>query len=452
MAAAKKMPGPHGHWLLGCLRRMQRDPLGLYTQAWREYGDYVRLRILPGAYAYLLTHPDAIEHVLQKHHKNYRKPDVLLKPMRLLTGEGLFTAEGEPWLRLRRLDQPAFQRQHLARLSPLMVAAAETFLKERESVGADQPVDMLDAMMRVSLRIASTTLFSTDITDEADAIGPAYRTAFAYVSARMNSMPMLPPWFPTSRNRSFARAKRLLDRVVLGLIEKRRQAQHKPNDLLSLLLAAQDEETGKGMTDQQVKDEVLTLLTAGHETVGAALSWAWYLLGQHPNIQRDLHDEVHGRLRGRSPTLDDLPHLPMAKAVFEEAMRLYPPAWGLPREAIQSDEVKGFPIPRKAILVLCQFVTHRHPDFWTEPERFDATRFLPGQTAERHRFAYFPFGGGPRICIGNNFALIEGPLVLATIAQRFRIELLPDQTIVPDPTFTLRPKHGVLARLRPWSA
>jgi cytochrome P450 len=301
----------------------------------------------------------------------------------------------------------------------------------------------------VGLRIAGTTLFSTDIAAEADDIGRAYRVAFEHVSRRMNSPPLVPAWFPTPRNLAFRRAKRLLDRVVLGLVANRRQAASRPDDLLTLLLAARDEETGAGMTDEQVKDEALTLLTAGHETAGAALSWTWYLLGQHPQVQDDVADEVRGKLGGRSPTLEDLADLPLTRAAFEEALRLYPPAWGQPRESIQADEIDGYPIPAKAIVTLCQWVTQRHPDFWEEPERFKPERFLPGQAAGRHRFAYFPFGGGPRVCMGSNFALMEGPLVLATVLQRFRVDLVPGQTVVPGPTFTLRPKDGVKMRLRP---
>jgi cytochrome P450 len=234
--------------------------------------------------------------------------------------------------------------------------------------------------------------------------------------------------------------------VVLSLIAARRKDTTPKDDLLSLLLAAQDEETGVGMTDEQLKDEALTLLTAGHETVGAALSWTWYLLGRHPKVQEDLYDEVHGRLQGRSPTLEDLGELPLVRAVFEESMRLYPPAWGQPREAVADDEINGFSIPAKGTVTVNQWVTHRHPDFWDDPETFQPERFLPGH-AERPKFAYFPFGGGPRGCIGNTFAMLEGPLVLATIIRKFRVELVPGQLIVPDPTFTLRPRHGVQVRL-----
>lgn len=445
----KAFPGPRGNWLLGCLRQFQRDPLALYAQANREYGHYVRIRAFPGIYVYLLTHPEAVEHVLQKHHKNYRKPDFFNKTVSLLAGNGVLTSEGDFWLRQRRLMQPAFHRSHLAKLAPLMVAAAESFIREREAAGPGQPVDILDSMMKVGLRIAGTTLFSTDITAEADDIGKAYRVAFEYVSHRMNSPSLVPTWFPSPRNLAFRRAKRLLDRVVLGLIAARRTAASRPDDLLTLLLAAQVEETGVGMTDEQVKDEAVTLLTAGHETVGAALSWTWYLLGQNPQVQSNLYDEVRGKLQGRSPTLEDLADLSLTRAVFEEALRLYPPAWGQPRESIQADEVNGFPIPAKAIVTVNQWITHRHPDFWEEPEQFKPERFLPGQAAGRHKFAYFPFGGGPRVCIGNTFAMMEGPLVLATIVQRFRIELVQGQTVVPDPTFTLRPKYGVKVVLWP---
>jgi cytochrome P450 len=297
--------------------------------------------------------------------------------------------------------------------------------------------------MRLALRIGSVTLVGTDISGDADAIGHAYRTAFEYVSLKMNARLLFSPlWMPTQRNREFRKAKALLDRVVLDLVAARR-TQPARHDVLGLLLAAQDEETGVGMSDQQLKDEVLTLLTAGHETAGAALSWSIYLLATHPEIQQQLHEECAGHLGGRQPTADDLPKLPWATAVFEESMRLYPPAWGMPRETIAADEINGYPIPAKATIVVSQMLAHRHPDFWHEPDRFDPTRFLPGAAHDRPKFAYFPFGGGSRICIGNHMAMVEVPMILAALAQRFHFTLVPGQTVVPDPTFTLRPKDGV---------
>jgi cytochrome P450 len=252
-----------------------------------------------------------------------------------------------------------------------------------------------------------------------------------------------PLWVPTRLNRAYRRGKRLLDGVVLGVIESRRRAGPAADDLLGLLLAARDEESGTGMTDAQLRDEVLTLLFAGHDTTAAALSWAWYLLARHPEAQESLHDEAAAHLGGRTPTAEDLPHLPLATAVFEEAIRLYPPAPGLVRQAVEPDEINGYPVPRKAILMPSQWMTHRHPAYWEEPDRFRPERFLPGRAADRPKFAYFPFGGGPRVCIGNTFAQVEGALVLAALAQRFHFRPADDREVEPDMTFVLRPKGAV---------
>ncbi|MBI3837735.1 MAG: cytochrome P450 [Planctomycetia bacterium] len=446
--AARSWPEVRGHWLRGCLRQVQRDPLGLYHGAWREHGDYVRLRAFPGFYFYLLAHPDAIEHVLHANHKNYRKPDSANHSIGLLAGNGIIVSEGEFWRKQRRLMQPAFLRHQVVKLSSHMVESTDAFIRQWEQAEDGRTLDIVPEMMQLALRIASTSLFSTDISGDADAIGRAYRTAFGYVSLKMNGRLMFSPlWMPTRRNRRFRQAKALLDGVVLTLIARRRHEPAK-NDVLDLLLAAQDEESGKGMTDEQLKDEALTLLTAGHETTGAALSWAWYLLATHPDVQHALHEQVSSHLQGRSPTAEDLSSMPLATAVFEETMRLYPPAWGIPRETIDEDEICGYPIPAKATIILMQDIVHRHPDFWTEPDKFDPQRFLPPHNAGRPKFAYFPFGGGPRICIGNHFAMLEGPLALAALTQRFQFTLVPNQAIVPDATFTLRPKQGVYLTVR----
>ncbi len=413
----RRWSGPRGHWLLGCMRPIQKDPLNFYRDTWRTYGDYVRIRAFPGYDVYLLADPAAVEHVLAKNHKNYRKPDLLTGPIRLLAGNGILTSEGDFWLRQRRLSQPAFVRSHLGKLSAHMVAATEALLRAWAQAEDGRTLDITPEMMRLGLRIASTSLFGTDISGEADAIGGAYRVAFEYVGRKLGD-PLLPPlWVPTRRNRQFRRCKAVLDRVVLQLIESRRRNGVAANDVLDLLLAAQDEDSGAGMSDQQLRDEVITLLTAGHETVGAALSWAWYLLGQHPDVQQALHDEVSARLHGRTPTMDDLPHLPLATAIFEETLRLYPPAPGLAREALEPDELNGYPVPARALLMPSQWVIHRHPAFWSEPDRFQPERFLPTSPQNRPKFAYFPFGGGPRMCIGNHFAPVEGPL--SGSAKRF---------------------------------
>ena len=439
---AKTWPEERGRRLRGCLRQLQRDPLGLYSGAWHKYGDYVRLRALPGYYFYMLAHPAAIEHVMHTNQKNYRKPDVFYSSVSLLAGNGILTSEGTFWRKQRRLMQPAFLKHSVARLSSHMVAATESLIRDWQQAEDNRSFDVVPEMMGLALRIASTSLFSTDISGEANAIGHAFRVAFEYISLKMNGRMWTPLWMPTRTNREFRQSKALLDKVVLDLIDRRRQ-ESSQNDLLDVFLSAQDEESGEHMTDQQLKDEVITLLTAGHETTGAALSWAWYLLAENQDIQHELAEQVRSHLGGRPPTVDDLPSMPLATAVFEETMRLYPPAWGLPRESIEADEINGYPVPAKAMLVVLQCLVHRHADFWKEPDTFDPTRFLPPHNTGRPKFAYFPFGGGPRICIGNHFAMIEGPLVLAALAQRFHFTLVPGQAIEPDPTFTLRPKNGV---------
>jgi cytochrome P450 len=446
-AAPKPWPEHPGAWLRGCMRELRAAPLDFYPAVRRRCGPYARIRAVPGAWFYLVTHPDGVEHILQKNHKNYRKPDVLIKPVRYLMGNGLFSSEGDFWLRQRRLMQPAFHRPQIAALARQMSAAAAALGDEWGRGESGRALDVVPDMMRLTLGIAGTTLFSHDMSGEADTLGRAFRVVFAHVSRRMGRHLTLPLWVPTAGNRALRQARELIDRVVLEVIEARRRHGPGPGDLLDLLLAARDEESGTGMTDRQLRDEVLTLLTAGHDTVGAALCWAWHLLGQHPEVQEALADEARGRLGGRPPGADDLPHLPLTRAVFDEALRLYPPAPGVIRQPIGPDEIDGRPVPAKALVLLYAYVTHRDPDLWEEPERFRPERFLPGAGAGRPKFAYFPFGGGPRVCIGNTFALTEGPLVLAALAQRFRLEPVPGHVVVPDTTFTLRPKNGVMMRL-----
>jgi cytochrome P450 len=447
-ALHKAFTGPNGHFFRGCFRQMQRDPLGFYTRTQRQYGDYVRFRVVRGIYCHVLTHPDAVEHVLYKSHRNFRKPNVFNKSVSLLMGEGLFTNEGESWISQRRLASPAFQSQFLMKLCPTIVESANAFVRAHENLNG-QPIDIAAAMMKLGLRIASTTLFSADISDDADKLGHAFRVTFAHIGSRMNSMHLIPSWLPTPANRAFGQSKRVVDDVVAELIAERRKCPHQPDDLLTMLLASRDETTGQGMSERMLMDEVITLLTAGHENVGSALAWTLYLLAKHPQIQQDVCDEIVGQLGGCAPGFEDVGRLPLLQAVFEESLRLYPPGWGEMRETIAADDINGYAIGPREMIVLCQWVTHRHPDFWPEPERFDPGRFMGTAAKARHRFAFFPFGGGPRICIGMQLAMIEGALVLATILQQFRIELVGDQVVEADATFTLRPRYGVKVILHP---
>lgn len=431
---------------------MHDDPLGFYTNAHRQFGDYVKIRAVLGIDCYLLTHPDAVEHVLHKNHRNYRKPNIFYNSVGLLVGDGLFTNEGESWQQQRKLVSPAFQPAHLARLCPAILASADAFIAETP---VDQPIDLAGAMMKLGLRLSSTTLFSSDISGDADVIGKAFKIGFQHIGDRMNSMQLIPSWLPTVANLRFAAAKRSLDKVVNDLIVSRQKLSEQPADLLGVMLKACDPHNGAGtspgmppsMSHRLMMDEILTLLTAGHENVAAALTWTWYLIAAHPRVQQNLIDEIDGYLHGRAIGADDLDHLPLLSAVFEESLRLYPPGWGEMRETIAEDVVDGYALPKKAMVILCQWVTHRHADFWEEPEQFRPERFL-ASADKPHRFAYFPFGGGPRVCIGLQLARMECCMVIAAILQKFRVELLEGQRIEPDATFTLRPRHGLKAILR----
>ena len=444
-------PGPRGHFLFGCLRAFRRDQLNFLRDIWRTHGDYIRIPTVPGWDVYFLADPAAIEHVLVKNHKNYRKAEFITGPVRLVAGNGLFSSEGDFWLRQRRLSQPGFLRGAIVRLAAPMTTAVDDLLRTWQAAPDGRTVDIVPEMMRLVLHIAGATLFGADLGANADALGAAQRDIFALVRHRMNNPLAAPLWMPTRLNRAYRRGRALLDGVVLRVIESRRRRAPAANDLLDMLLAACDEESGTGMSDQQLRDEVLTLLFAGHDTTTAAVSWAWHLLARHPEVQEALHDEAAGRLASRTPTADDLPHLPLATAVFEEAIRLYPPAPGLARRAVEPDEIQGYPVPAKAILMASQWVTHRHPAYWDEPDRFRPERFLPGRAPDRPKFAYFPFGGGPRVCIGNTFALIEGALILAGLAQRFHFRPADDHEVGIDVTFVLRPKGAVnlVVRKRP---
>jgi len=327
------------------------------------------------------------------------------------------------------------------------VNCTESLLQEWEHKTDGEVVDISTEMMRLTLKIVGLALFSTDISLKASAIGSALRQAFEHVNFKMNHLVTLPEWVPTNRHQRFRKAKQTLDNVVSEIINTRRQNGASTDDLLSMLMSVRDEETGQGLSDQELRDEVITLLVAGHDTVGAALSWTWYLLGQHPAFEANLQSELKLVLNGRSPTFEELLQLQYTKMIFEESLRLYPPAWGQARVAKEDDEIQRYFIPKGSLVTLCQYITHRHPEFWDEPETFNPENFTPDKVSNRPNFAYFPVGGGPRICIGKNFALMEGQLALAAIAQRFRLELLPNQIVEADPTFTLRPKNGIKVKL-----
>jgi cytochrome P450 len=438
----KAAPGPRGHLLLGSARDIQRDPLRFGLAMTQQYGDIVRIRLLLWP-AYLVNHPDGVKHVLQENQQNYNKdlyPYQIFKP---LLGRGLVTNDGKSWLHQRRLMQPAFHRKRLAAFGSLMTDATVMMLDQwQDFAERAQQLDIAAEMLRLTLRIVGQALFNIDLSDETRIVGQALITVNKLLSDYIYA-PFPPLNVPTSRNRLIQTAFRTLDQVVQGIINQRRQQNMDTDDLLSMLLSVRDEETGQRMNDQQVRDEMMTLLIAGYETVSTALVWTWYLLSQYPEMEHRLHSELDIVLRGDLPTVEHLVELPYTRMVIEEALRLYPPAWIFGRKAIADDKIGGYSIPANSMIVLSPYITHRHPALWEHPEVFDPERFTPERSAVRPPFAYFPFGGGPRMCIGNNFALMEMQLILATIAQRYKLRLVPGHTVEPEALLSLRPRYGL---------
>jgi cytochrome P450 len=420
---------------------VQRGPLALLQKGFREYGDIVGYRF-GNLRACLIAHPGHIQHVLHDNHRNYDKNNFDYAMLRRLLGNGLLTSDGAFWRRQRRLMAPMFLRQRVAAFCPLVVENTVAMVERWQDLAASaQPFDLAAEMARLALAIVTQALFSIDVSAEASAIGRALMEANQQLS-QFSFMDLI-PLIPTARKRRFRDALSTLDGVVGKMIAGRRRAAHREPDLLSMLLDAREDGTGASMSERQVRDEVLTLMLAGHETTANALSWTFYLLSRHPEAETRLRNELAVVLGGRTPTADDLPHLCFTRMVIEESMRLYPPAWVISRNAIADDEIGGYRVRRGTTVMMCSFITHRHRAFWPDPEHFDPERFTAARCGERPAYSYFPFGGGPRVCIGNNFAMTEAQLILATIAQRYRLRLVPGHPVELQPLVTLRARHGM---------
>ena len=324
----------------------------------------------------------------------------------------------------------------------------ESLLREWEEKPDGEVIDIAAQMKQLTLKIVGLALFSVDISDESNQLSWALRTGVEYVYGRLTAPLSLPVWVPTQPNRQFRQAKATIDSVVLKIIQDRRQALDQSDDLLTMLMSATDEETGKGMSDFELLNEIITLFNAGHDTTATSLAWTWYLLGLHPEVAENVRSEVDTVLQGGEPTFEKLPKLEYTRRVFDESLRLCPPGMGLaPRAALEADEVGGYAISKGAVMNIAFYFTLRHPDFWENPEQFDPDRFLPERVANRPKYAYMPWGAGPHVCIGKSFAVMESVMILSAIAQRFRVKLVSKQPIKIDPRFTLRPKGGVLVQL-----
>jgi cytochrome P450 len=437
---AKLPPGPSSKSWTGTFKEYSRDPLGYLQKLSTEYGDIVTMRYYNLRF-YLVNHPDFIEEVLVTHNRKFIKGRVLRANKRLF-GNGLLTSEGDFWLRQRRLAQPAFHRGRVGSYADTMVRYTERLIADWKS-GEERNVHA--EMMRLTLQIVAKTLFDADVEGDAARVGIALE-AIMELNSDFRKLMLTPSWLPIPRNIRAAAATRRLDKIIFRFITQRRANPADKGDLLSMLLAAQDDD-GTHMTDRQLRDEVITIFLAGHETTANTLSWTWLLLSQNPVAEAKLHAELDAVLGGRSPSLDDLANLRYAGNVITESLRLYPPAWGMARLAIEDVEIGGYPIPKGCGVSLAQWIVHRDPRWFDSPETFRPERWEGDLIKRLPRFAYFPFGGGPRQCIGSNFALMEATLLLAAIAQKYRMRVIPEQEIVPMPTITLRPRYGIRAVL-----
>jgi cytochrome P450 len=443
-------PGPRQTPVVGSLLAFRRDPLGFMLHTAGQFGDVVhyrfgRLRV------YLLRNPEHIKDVLVTHQHNFVKGRGI-QWAKLFLGEGLLTSEGEFHTRQRRLSQPAFHRQRIGAYAAIMAGYAD---RARNRWHDGQAIAFESEMHALTLAIAGRTLFGEDMEDEAAEIGAALTDVLSLFPRFALPFARLIQALPLPSNRRFDRARARLDATVYRIIALRRKSGRDEGDLLSMLMAAQDHEGDGGrMSDLQLRDEVMTLLLAGHETTANALCWTFYLLSQNPAAEGRLHGEVDAVLGGRLPALEDVPRLRYAEQVFAESMRMYPPAWGIGRKVLTDHPLDGWTLPAGTLVSMSPWVTHHDERFFPEPFRFDPDRWLPDARAARPRFSYFPFGGGARQCIGEQFAWMEGVLLLATLAQRFRFRLAAGAVVEPEPLITLRPKGGLpmIAEARPGRA
>jgi cytochrome P450 len=429
------------------LAKLLRDGPGFLSSVARAHpGEPFALRLGP-IRLYVLTQPDHVQQVLHDQPREFGKGG-MWSAVRDFLGNGLVTSEGDFWLRQRRMMQPLFSGHHLASLVDGMVGVIEGEVARLErDVQPDATLDMQSEMTSLTQRVLlQTMLGATEEAGEADRLGHHMVDAMRVLNLKLFTY-FLPRWVPIPGGRTFRRASAAIDEALLRIVRERRQAQGGPTDLLSLLLHARDEGGSGGMDDQQLRDELVTLFVAGNDTTANALTWLWYALDQHPEIDRRLREEVDAVLGDRRPTVADLAKLSYVKLVLQETMRLFPPVWMFPRFCERDQVVSGYLIPAGSALLVSPFITHRDPALWERSEEFDPERFTPERSAGRPRYAYFPFGGGPRQCIGNNFALMEGQLITAMMARRFRPRLATQRPVIPASQSTLKPKGGLKMRL-----
>ena len=445
--SSQPVPLHRGIPLLGNTLAFFRNPLGTLLTLQRQQQRMVHLRI-GGRHQYLVFSPEDSKHVLQENHRNYGRSPAF-EVLKIFLGDGLLTSDGDFWRRQRRLAQPAFHRQKLAALAQTMIDETVEWVAELNQNNTKQPVNVSHAFMDVTMRIVCKTLFGSDVATQLGGLSSALDTLNYMANDRMLSPIRTPLSWPTPGNQRFRRAGELVDSFIFGLINQRRQSQlagiGQHDDLLGMFLDAQDEETGEQMSDKQLRDECVTLFAAGHETTAVSMSWTLHLLTQHPDILARLRTEVQSVLgEAKLPAPEVFRALPYTMQVIQESLRLYPPAWILSRRAHNDDHIGPHTIPAGATALVCPYLLHRDPKNWPNPDRFDPDRFAPGGAKDQlHPYAYLPFGGGPRLCIGNQFAMLEMQILLAVLVQNFDFKPVPNQRIDPKPLITLRPDQPI---------
>lgn len=433
----------------GYVRAFRNNTLGTMGEIQQQYGDIVRLRFIGNLYAYMFYHPDYFKYILVDNNKNYTKmPTPSFVIMEPLVGKGLLTSDGDFWLRQRRLAQPAFHRKRLADFGRIMTTATSNMLDQWRP---NQTFDIQAAMNLLTLEIVGKTLFGVDLTQDGgriyDAVDVAGRSIIKLTTNPLGILALRVPFLPITRK--YYGAVSEIDEVITRIIAERRGDERDHGDLLSMFMLAEDEETGERMNDKQLRDEVQTMVLAGHETTALLLTWVFYLLAKHPEVHERVMAEIDAVVGSRTVTMDDMRELTYIDQVLNETMRLYPPAYTMARFCNEADVIGGYDIGRNSVISMPTYYLHRHPEFWPDAEQFDPERFSAEKTANRHRFAFLPFGAGPRQCIGNRFALMEAVLILVTILQRFKLEIPEGHVAELEPQITLRPKGGIPVTVTP---
>lgn len=438
-------PGPEGGNLLSSISEIRNKGLiNFYTELWKQYGDIVGFKTGP-LQSYLLTHPDYVQHVLVKNRDNYPK-GMSHDKLRISLGYGLLTSENPLWRTQRKLMQPTYTPNGIRQFADVMVNAAKDMLARWSNLPEDAVISVNDEMMRVAMQVISRSMFGIDISENFVEAGDALTYILDYTSSSSVSILDLPLFVPTAKNRKLKHSLKTIDDFIYGIIDSRSK-DTQGDDLLYMLMTARDPDTGEGMSRKQLRDEVLVTFFAGHETTASLLSWTFYLLSLHPEVETRFHEEIDAQLHGRSPTLDDIEVLNYTRMILDETLRLYSPVALTARDTVADDEISGYQIEGKSMVIVFPYGTHRHPEYWDHPMAFFPEHFNPEKVKERPRYAYYPFGAGPRICIGSHFALMEATLILAEIGQRYRLRLVPQPTVDIKFIGVMRPVQEIMMRL-----